>query len=161
MSVTAFKRTLDTRCLVKILLIGACLLIALGGLGFIAVGGYVTLCEIYSPWVSGLIVGATALLLSLLAILLLSISMRNVSRQKTESFGGQAPEREARESAQVDNVMHLGEALGSHLSQRGVRLTDVALAALVAGTVLGTGPALQRRRQNRRRAAAQARHDRQ
>jgi hypothetical protein len=141
--VTAFIRALDRHRIVNIMLIAFCAVAALGGVGFIAVGVYVSLCESLSAWLSGLIVGGAILLPALIAMLILRYSMRNNAKSQARPSD---PGPAEMESAQVDNITHLGEVVGSAMSKRGVRTTDVMIAALVAGTVLGAAPALRRRR---------------
>ncbi|MGA9573089.1 MAG: hypothetical protein WBS20_03980 [Lysobacterales bacterium] len=133
------------RRLIETTLMLFCGLATLGALGFVAVGGYISLCQFFSPWQSGLIVGGILLLLSLTGALLLwrftkSAAPHPAPRSEcpeTAPGTGQAP---------LDDVAQLGEIIGARLGQRGIHKTDVMLSALVAGTVIGVSSALRHRR---------------
>jgi hypothetical protein len=122
-----------------------CGLTGLGGLIFIAVGGYLSLSDLYSPWLSGLIIGGVILALSLVGALLLWLAMRGHTVPKRGRSRGSPSER-----TQVDNVAYLGEIIGAHLSRQGIRTIDVMLAALAAGIALSASPTVRTRLRRRR-----------
>jgi hypothetical protein len=117
-----------------------CSLTALSGLGFIAVGGYIALSETFTPWEAGLIVGGAILVLSLVGALIARFVV--LRRKPAQPSGAQMPRPE---EAYVDAITHLGETIGAGLFKNGIRTTDIVIAALVAGTVLGASPALRDR----------------
>lgn len=121
-------------------------LATLGGLGFIAVGAYVSAREAYAPWLAGLMVGAAIVILAVIAGLI----VHRITQRRSPSGPPPAPPTKANQ-VQIDNAAHLGELIGGHVSQRGIRTTDVAIAALVAGVILNTGPAVRKRLKKRRR----------
>ena len=123
-----------------------CGLVAVSGLAFIAVGSYLSLSEVVAPWAAGLIIGATLVVLSAIGSLIVRYF---VLRQNAgESSGsGKSSVREA----DVDTIAHLGETIGASLIKNGIRTTDVMIAALVAGAVLGASPALRNRLLRRKR----------
>jgi hypothetical protein len=140
----ALMHTRAKRRLVETSLVAFCGLTGLGGLVFIAVGGYLSLSDLYSPWLSGLIVGGVILALSIAGALSLWLAMR----------GHTAPKRgrsraSPSEQTQVDNVAYLGEIIGAHLSRQGIRTIDVMLAALAAGIALSASPAVRTRLRRR------------
>ena len=134
------------RGVVGTVLLGFCGLAALGGLGFIGAGSYASLSETLEPWKAGLIVGIVALLLSLIGALLVWIFLL-----RKESTQASAP-KPASDEFDVDTIAHLGETIGASLFKNGIRTTDIMLAALVAGTVLGASPALRERLLRRKRS---------
>jgi ABC-type nitrate/sulfonate/bicarbonate transport system permease component len=100
------------------------------------------------PWEAGLIIGGVILLLSVLGIWI-TIAVWN---KRTQTQLPEKPALSTGESqASVDSVAHLGEIVGASLSKSGIRTTDVMIAALVAGTILGASPSLRRRLSNRKR----------
>jgi len=145
---SAIMRALGRIPIVEAILIAFCGLAALVGVGFIAAGGYLSLRQSLSPWLSGLVVGGVILVIALIAILMLWLSMRNKGTAQTPL--PPRPEPPALGSSRVDDVTQLGEAVGKQLSEHGVRVTDVVIAALVAGAVLGAAPALRQRRRQRK-----------
>lgn len=132
----------------RTLLFAFCGLTAFSGMGFIAIGSYISLREALVPWAAGLIVGLGMLLLSLLGSWFTLLYLR-------KNAPSQTPPKSATEDSEIrtriDNVAHLGEIVGASLSKSGIRTTDVMIAALVAGTILGASPALRDRLLNRKR----------
>jgi hypothetical protein len=145
---SAIMRALGKIPIVEAILIAFCGLAVLVGVGFIAAGGYLSLRQSFSPWLSGLVVGGVILFLAFFAILMLWLSMRN--KGAAQEPPPPRPEPPELGSSRVNDVTQLGEAVGRQLSERGVRVTDVVIAALVAGAVLGARPALRQRRRQRR-----------
>lgn len=148
-SASAQLRVWGRRRMLEALLMILCGLAILGGLSFIAVGGYLSLRLHYAPWLSGLIVGAILLLLATGTALLTRRCLRaDVQPAPSAPAREATPQRSGQ--AQIDNAEHLGEVIGRHVSRKGIRSTDVLLAALAAGTVLSAAPALRRRRRQPR-----------
>jgi hypothetical protein len=116
-----------------------CGISALGGLGFVAVGSYVSLCNQLEPWKAGLIVGVVIVLLALVGALIVWVVV--LRKQHEQPAATQAPP----EQVDIDTIAHLGETIGAAIFKNGVRTSDVVIAALVAGTVLGASPALRER----------------
>jgi xanthine/uracil permease len=112
-------------------------LAGLGSLVFIAVGSYLSLREVLSPLKSGLVMGSILAGLSIIGIL---ITWFLVQRRNHARSTNPKPE-----DVPVDTIASLGETIGYGLGERGVRQTDVVIAALVAGTVLGASPVLRDR----------------
>lgn len=136
------------------LLLGAvaafCSLLALCGLGFVAVGGYLSLREALAPWQAGLVVGGAALVLSLsgvLAAYFLTRRQGNTPQHSTDHPG--------REEAPLDSAADLGRAIGAGLARHGVHSTDVMLGALLAGTVLGASQGLRNKPPRRGRCSGE------
>ncbi|MGD8592352.1 MAG: hypothetical protein PVG20_07610 [Thioalkalispiraceae bacterium] len=144
---TAWYHSLIARTLILAL----CGWAALGGLGFVAVGSYLSLSEVFVPWVAGLIVGCGILLLSLLGAWLTLLYWRRTTQPESPI---EPPMENAEAQTMVDTAAHLGEIVGESLSKSGIRTTDVMIAALVAGTVLGASPALRDRLLKRKRYAS-------
>lgn len=123
--------------------------VILGGLGFIAVGGYSTLIETMEPWAAGLIVGGVLVVAALLGVwITVAIWNKRPPTQPSEN----TPVATVAAQTTVDTAAHLGEFMGSKLSRSGIRITDVAIAALVAGTILGASPSVRKRLSNRKRS---------
>lgn len=134
----------EKRRTVKAALFLFCGLAAMGSLAFIAVGTYVSLREYFTPWLSGLIIGGAILALSIVGSLVLWLFMGREADLERNPTG-----QSETEQARLDNAAYLGEIIGRQLSRRGIRTTDVMIAALVAGAVLGVGPVLRSRRRHR------------
>ncbi|MCG6969048.1 MAG: hypothetical protein LJE85_04685 [Gammaproteobacteria bacterium] len=141
---TTWYHSIMARTLILVL----CGWAALGGLGFIAVGSYLSLSEVFVPWVAGLIVGCGILLLSLLGAWLTILYWRSTPQPQAPI---EPPEENTEAQTLVDTATHLGEIVGASLSKSGIRTTDVMIAALVAGTILGASPALRERLLKRKR----------
>jgi hypothetical protein len=125
-------------------------LTALGCLAFVSVGVYDSLREILPAWQAGLIVGGGLVAIALLVTLIVVLVILKWSKK-----AGRAEKKPPPVQEQLDDIAHLGETIGASLG-KGVRTTDVMIAALVAGTVLGASPALRDRLFRRRRCS----HDR-
>jgi hypothetical protein len=108
------------------------------------------LSESLAPWKAGVIIGVVAILLSLIGGLIVWLAMLRKSLSRPVG-AKQAPSEEN----DVDAVTHLGETIGASLFKNGIRTTDIMVAALVAGTVLGASPALRDRLLRRRRGSAE------
>lgn len=140
-----------------------CALLAIVGISVITVGSYVSLSSVYTPWIAGVIVGGVILVMSALGGLATWHVTRplhsppgpgNSQRNAMDYRSGSESDGEAREHAsgespashsQIDAVTHIGERIGESLNNGRIKTTDVVLAALVAGTVLGASPALRQR----------------
>ncbi len=121
-------------------------LLAAGGAGFLALAVYFALAQAIPPWSAALIVGAILLALALLGALVVRAMLRDGDTEAPSHpppAGAGAPG--AGEERPVDVATRLGEDLGQSLGRRGVRASDVVVAALVAGAVLGASPALRER----------------
>lgn len=121
-------------------------LLAVGGAGFLALAVYFALAQVMAPWSAALIVGGILLGVALIGALGAWLVWRQrygAIRSQPEPADEGAP-GEARER-RVDMARRLGEDLGRSLGHRGVRTSDVVMAALVAGAVLGASPALRDR----------------
>lgn len=124
-----------------LVVVSVCALAGLSGLGFISVGGYLSLRELFAPWKSGLIVGSVLAGLSLVGILITRFLIHGRNpRQSTNTSAEDVP---------INSIASVGEAIGSGLREglheRGVRQIDLVIAAMVSGTVLGASPALRDR----------------
>jgi hypothetical protein len=128
------------RGLVSSAMIISLALIGLGGVAFVAMAGYFALRLVLVPWAAGLIMGAVMLALSGLGIWM--VWRRSAGHGPAEARSAQPA---APAQAQVSSVTRMGEAIGAKLHQRDIRTTDVMIAAMVAGTVLGATPALRER----------------
>lgn len=135
-------------------------LLLAAGLGFIVVGGYLSLRAEYSPWESGLMVGGTLLLLALIGAL---VSWLILTRQSA-ARPSIAPELSVPPPAEiaptlvdpaVANFVQLGEQVSATLRGSGIKTVDVMIGALVAGIVLGGSPGLRSRVGGPRRRSPQ------
>ena len=142
--VTAWSHALIARTLLLMLL--GCAVV--GGTAFIAIGTYLSLSEALTAWAAGLIVGGAILILSLIVAWIAWLYTR---KPKQPQAPNQPPAQSAEAQAMVDTAAHRGEVVGASLSKSGIRTTDVMIAALVAGTILGGSPALRNRLLRRRR----------
>lgn len=143
-------------------------LLLVAGLGFIVVGGYLSLRAEYSPWEAGLMVGGTLLLLALIGAL---VSWLILTRQpNARPLPSIAPELSVPPPAEiaptlvdpaVANLVQLGERVSASLRGSGIKTVDVMIGALVAGVVLGGSPGLRSRvGAPRRRSSPPAMHHR-
>ena len=120
------------------------------GLGFIAVGGYLSLRSLYSPWEAGLIVGGTLLLLAFSGVLVCWVIFERQSAVRAPSSAqtSMPPLAEAPPLAvepAVANLVQLSERLSSSIRGSGFKTLDFVVGALVAGLVFGGSPELRRR----------------
>ncbi|MDZ7753254.1 MAG: hypothetical protein U5S82_16775 [Gammaproteobacteria bacterium] len=121
-------------------------LLAAGGAGFLALAAYLALAQVMAPWSAALIVGGSLLGVALLGALGAWLMLRGrhdgAASQLAPPAAGAPADADERP---VDVAARLGEGLGQRLGRRGVRVSDVMVAALVAGTLLGASPALRAR----------------
>ena len=117
-----------------------CALAALGGLGFIAAGSYFSLRQGMAAWQAGLIVGGGVLVLSLIGALSARFFVHRRAATQQSSTNQPAPE-----TVRIDSIAHLGETLGASVSKHGIRMADVMIGAMIAGTLLGASRALRER----------------
>jgi hypothetical protein len=122
-------------------------LAALEGLAITMVGGYASLKQTMPPWEAGLIVGGAIILV---AVILLAVIASVIRRQ------GQGPElppathrihrapRYPESAATGDASSLLKTAAAEMIGKANIKVRDIALAALVAGLVLGASPGLRR-----------------
>lgn len=124
----------------------------LSGVGFIAIGSYFSLSAGLAPWAAGLIVGCVLILLSLVGMWITVLYWRNTYQHRIskQPNGGNSEAQSPEAQTMIDTAAHLGEITGASLSRSGVRPTDVVIAALVAGTILGAAPVLRKRQRNRK-----------
>jgi hypothetical protein len=141
----------------RMVIIGAialCGLVAVTGLTFLAYAAYISLLDVVTPSMAGVIVGCILLVLSLLGALGTWLWARHIRkqeqqpRQTTISPSVSSPPGERQ--VPVDTITIMGETIGASLNKNGIRTFDVMIAALVAGTVLGASPALRHRLRQRR-----------
>lgn len=141
--------------------VAAFLMIAvLAGLTFIAVGGFLSLRQTYTPWEAGLIVGGALLLLALISALVAWIVFErhpivrppltaalNAADAAAATMGAETPVPPppvAPVGAGVADLLQLGEQLGNTIRGVGIRRMDLVVGALVAGVVFGGSSALRR-----------------
>jgi hypothetical protein len=139
---------------VAALLLVACAVIALAAIGFAVMSGYLALSVAMPAWAAALVTAGTLLVLALIAGLVANRYARQPLRrpdgpQARRSHGRQSHGRQSHgrqpETPPVELATRMGRSLGENLSRRGVRSTDVVIAALVAGVALGVAPALRER----------------
>ena len=135
------------RSVLEATLLMACALAALVGVVIITIGGYASLSEFYTPWIAGLIVGSVILILSIIGALTVWYATRPPEMIQQHYHSNEPPPQET----QIDAVTHIGEHIGASLNNGRIKTTDVIIAALVAGTVLGATPALRQRILQRKR----------
>lgn len=126
------------RLLRQSLLLAACSLVALAGVGFLVAAAYLGLRVVLAPWAAALATGGILLVTAAAGLLAARLADGGVDAP------AECVADEPREQP-VDVATRLGEDLGAHLGRRGVRTTDLVFAGLVAGTVLGASPALRQR----------------
>lgn len=135
----------------------------IAGLGFIAVGGFLSLRVAYSPWEAGLIVGGTLLLIALVGALVAWIlfqrrpklgpplntpSVRAAAASAATAAADHttaSPPPPGITEPGVASLIQLGEQLGDTVRGFGIRKKDILVGALVVGVVLGGSPELRRR----------------
>lgn len=131
------------------------LLAILAGLAFIAVGGFMSLLDAYSPWEAGLIVGGALLLLALIGALVAWIVLQRHPAVRPplqtplsaaeNAAATSMPPSAADIGPEVATLLQLGEQIGSTIRGINVRRMDLVVGALVAGVVFGGSSALRRR----------------
>ncbi|HZX24184.1 MAG TPA: phage holin family protein [Woeseiaceae bacterium] len=124
---------------VAAVLLVVCAVIALAAIGFAVTSGYLALKVAMPAWAAALVTAGTLLVLALIAGVVANSYARRPLREPARS-----PGREP-EAPPVELASRMGRSLGENLSRRGVRSTDVVIAALVAGVALGVAPALRER----------------
>ncbi|MDZ7750356.1 MAG: hypothetical protein U5S82_01570 [Gammaproteobacteria bacterium] len=121
-------------------------LLAVSGAGFLVLAAYLALAQVMAPWSAALIVGGALVGVALLGALGVWLILRGrhdgAASQSAPPAAGAPADADERP---VDMAARLGEDLGQRLGRRGVRVSDVMVAALVAGTLLGASPALRAR----------------
>lgn len=140
----------------------------LAGVAFIAAGSFLSLRDAYSPWVAGLIVGGTLLLIALIGALVswiiynrrpvldpplhaspMSAAAASATAAAVDSSVPPPPTpdmvRPDMAEPGVSALLQLGEQLGDTIRGIGIRKKDIMIGALVAGVVLGGSPDLRRR----------------
>ncbi|WP_405235693.1 phage holin family protein [Lentisalinibacter orientalis] len=129
---------------VAAVLLVACAVIALAAIGFAVMSGYLALSVAMPAWAAALVTAGSLLVLALIAGLVANSYARQPLRQRDGPRSRQSHGRQP-ETPPVELATRMGRSLGENLSRRGVRSTDVVIAALVAGIALGVAPALRER----------------
>ncbi|HKL61908.1 MAG TPA: phage holin family protein [Woeseiaceae bacterium] len=125
---------------VAAVLLVVCAVIGLAAIGFAVAAGFLALGVAMPPW------GAALLTAGILALLALVAGLIAGSYARRPLPGRSRPVRdEEEEPSSVELASSVGRSLGENLNRRGVRSTDVVVAALVAGVALGVAPALRER----------------
>jgi len=122
-------------------LLGVCAVIGLAAIGFAIAAGVLALGVAMPSWAAALIIAGILLVLALIAGL---IANGYAGRPLPQRAGRPAATSQA-DLPSVELASRMGRSLGENLSRRGVRSTDVLVAALVAGIALGVAPALRER----------------
>jgi len=124
---------------VAAVLLVVCAVIALAAIGFAVASAYLALSVAMPAWAAALVTAGTLLVLALIAGLVANSYARRPLRRPATSAARQP------KAPPVELASRMGRSLGENLSRRGVRSTDVVIAALVAGVALGVAPALRDR----------------
>jgi len=124
---------------VAAVLLVVCAAIGLAAIGFAVMAGYLALSVAMPAWAAALVTAGILLLLALIAGLVANSYARRPLRRPA------TPPARQTEAPPVELASRMGRSLGENLSRRGVRSTDVVIAALVAGVALGVAPALRER----------------
>ena len=131
---------------VSAILMAVCAIIGLAALGFAVWAAYLGLQLVLPGWGAALIIAGV---LAVLALIAGSIARQHATQSVPPS--AQEPIRlfkveasaEAEAGTPVDLAHRLGEDLGKTLAGHGVRPMHLALAALLAGVVVGATPSLR------------------
>lgn len=129
---------------VAAVLLAVSAVIALAAVGFAVMSGYLALSVAMPAWAAALVTAGTLLVLALIAGLVANSYARRPLR-RPDSSRAREPRARQPETPPVELASRMGRSLGENLSRRGVRSTDVVIAALVAGVALGVAPALRER----------------
>lgn len=121
------------------ILLTVCAAIVLAALGFGAYSGYLGLRTVLAPWAAALAMAGVLLLLALVA----AIVANAYSKRPVHTPRRAEPDLENR--IPVEIASRMGRDLGRNLGRRGVRVSDIAIAAMIAGVALGAAPALRER----------------
>lgn len=116
-------------------------LAALEGLMILLVGGYASLAESKEPWVAGMIVGGTMILVAVIALAVVGLGLRR-GRAAAPASMAQPRFVDARDEADSASLL---KAAAEMIGRADIKARDVALLALVAGLALGASPRLRRR----------------
>jgi hypothetical protein len=123
-------------------------LAALEGLMIVLVGGYASLIQTMQPWAAGLIVGGALMLVAVIVLAIVAANLRRRERVLEPPPVGAHGFREDR--AAVDTPGLIKAAATEMIGKADIKVRDIALAALVAGLVLGVSPGLRRQLFGRR-----------
>ena len=129
---------------VAAVLLAVCAVIVLAAIGFAVTSGYLALRVAMPAWAAALVTAGTLLVLALIAGRVANSYARRPLRRPDGPHARQ-PHARPDEPSPVELASRMGRSLGENLSRRGVRSTDVVIAALVAGVALGVAPALRER----------------
>ena len=121
------------RVVVQILLLTAAAVVALVGVGFLAVSLYLYFRGVLGAWQAGLVTGVIVILVSLL-ILAVSVGLRSRRPRPSPPPAGQS-----------DTAAGLGKATAEMLAGANLRTGDAAMIALLAGVALGISAGRGRR----------------
>lgn len=121
---------------------------ALTGLIFLLLGWYRSLAATMASWQASAIVGSTVLLLAVIGLLSAALVIRRPGVSSRDPASG-------RETG--DSAGRPAAAVSEAIAKSGIRTSDLVLAALIAGMVLGASPRLRERvfdraRENRKTA---------
>lgn len=113
--------------------LGLCVMAMVVGMIFVLIGLYLSLAEIMPYWQAGAIVGGAVFLFAALFLIIIS------------QQGRSAPLKNDRLPAQIsdDSTAQLGSEIGSIVAKSNVKTSDIVLAVLISGIVLGASPSLR------------------
>lgn len=118
-------------------------LAALEGLGILLIGVYTSLIHSLRPWEAGVLLGGGVIFLAAVALAVIASVVSRRGRTRPPPMVGTQPY--AQHAAVGDTpALLLRAAAADLISKANLRMRDVALAALVAGLVLGASPNLRR-----------------
>jgi len=121
-------------------------LAAFGGLVFLLLGAYLSLAKVLQPWQAGAIVGGAMILIAFIALWIIAGAITKQGRMAApppSPSGTFATAGAPQPPGSVPDTLRA--AIGEMLGATGVKTSDIAIGALVAGLVLGASPRLRQR----------------
>lgn len=116
-------------------LLGLAIMTIVVGMIFVLIGLYLSLAEKMPSWEAGMIVGGGVVLLAVIWLIVIA------QQGKDPPFKA----NNASEQASDDPTAQLGSMIGDIVAKSNVKSSDIVLATLIAGLVLGASPSLRRR----------------
>jgi uncharacterized membrane protein YjjB (DUF3815 family) len=119
-------------------------LAAFGGLVFALLGIYLSLETVMAPWLAGVIVGCTMILIAVIALWIIMRLFTKQGRPETLPSASTSTLAAAHQpSGTVPEALRA--TVGDVLGASNIKASDIVIAALIAGLVLGASGRLRER----------------